>query len=458
MLVLLMMPNLQVFAASGSAGVEMSGTTVTGYTGTGGAVTIPKEATAIAANAFANKTLITAITIPSSVTSIGDKAFANCTGLSSITVPGSVQTFGTGVFSGCNKLSSASFQASVGSIPTDTFNGCSSLTSIAISSSISSIGDRAFKDCVSLSSMAIPEGVTNIGSGAFSGNSSLTAVSIPASCTSIASDAFDNCGSLTTINVASGNGSYASDGGCLYNASYTKLLKCPPGKGSVALNSGVKIIGSGAFGGCNKLSSLEIPYGATEIEGGSLSNSAITSLIIPSSVNSIGSQNFTPDIIYGYLDTEADRFAAANGYVFYGLDGNGLVGDEDNETADITIGTTNSSNTIETDNGKKNGSGKGNKNNKDNKKEKTDSSVIGGDSHNTGNKPSNNTTTTTTVGNGTTTYKPSTGAYQTTTSTYHEKDSTPKTGQYLNERLWIVFALVLIAVAFLILAKKKRNE
>ena len=103
----MLLPGNPVMASStneSTAGFTMSGTTVTGYTGSGGDITIPDTATAIAAGAFSGKSNITTVTIPSSVTSIGNNAFSNCTGLTCISVPGSVSSMGTGVFSGFSKM------------------------------------------------------------------------------------------------------------------------------------------------------------------------------------------------------------------------------------------------------------------------------------------------------------------------------------------------------------------
>jgi len=66
--------------------------TITGYTGSGGAVAIPSEVngvsvTSIRTYVFNNLTSLTSITIPNSVTSIGPNAFFNCTSLTSITMP-----------------------------------------------------------------------------------------------------------------------------------------------------------------------------------------------------------------------------------------------------------------------------------------------------------------------------------------------------------------------------------
>ncbi len=69
--------------------------TITGYSGSGGAVIIPSTiivngvslpVTGIGADAFLDLTSLTSVTIPGSVISIGYDAFVDCTSLISITV------------------------------------------------------------------------------------------------------------------------------------------------------------------------------------------------------------------------------------------------------------------------------------------------------------------------------------------------------------------------------------
>ena len=80
--------------------------TITGYTGAGGAITIPDEidglpVTRIGNYAFYRCTGLTSVTIPDSVTSIGNYAFYRCTGLTSVTIPDSVTSIGESAFRDC---------------------------------------------------------------------------------------------------------------------------------------------------------------------------------------------------------------------------------------------------------------------------------------------------------------------------------------------------------------------
>ncbi len=417
-----------------SGGFTVSGTTLTGYSGSGGAITIPDTVTAIDAGVFKGKTNITSVTIPSTVTSIGGGAFEGCTALTTITVPGSVGSLGTGVFSGCTSLSSVSLQATINSIPDSTFYGCSSLNSIAISSSITSIGSNAFAGCNSLASMAIPEGITTVDSRAFANCNSLKAISIPSTCTSFSIDAVNGSNALESIAVAVGNGTYTSDGGCLYNSSMTKLLLCPPGKYQLVVSSSCKVIGAGAVPEGAVLTSIDIPEGVTTIESGAFGGASIKSVSIPESVASIGgmSSSFHPDVIYGYHGTEAQEYADDNGFIFYDLDGYEDDVDEDGSYADS-------------------GAWAGDVTADDLAESGASASVNVSSNAEATVRPST-TTTTKSPATGST---GASGAYSGTTSSSHRQDSTPKTGD--NDMLFVIaiVGLLMMATGFMFMSKKK---
>ncbi len=107
--------------------------TITGYTGSGGALVIPstvggKIVTDIGDYAFSCCTSLTSVTIPANVTRIGSEAFYNCGYLTSVTIPDSVTSISNDAFS-CTGLTSVTLPASVTSIGNNAFIHCSSLTS-----------------------------------------------------------------------------------------------------------------------------------------------------------------------------------------------------------------------------------------------------------------------------------------------------------------------------------------
>ena len=119
----------------------LSAVTIVGYTGPGGAVTIPAglwdddlqsmhPVKHIGYSAFGSVTTLTSVTIPSSVTSIGDWAFAGCTNLTSVTIPGSVTTIGGYAFAYSTRLTNITIPGSITVIPNAVFASCSSLQGV----------------------------------------------------------------------------------------------------------------------------------------------------------------------------------------------------------------------------------------------------------------------------------------------------------------------------------------
>jgi hypothetical protein len=155
--------------------------TITGYTGSGGVVTIPSTTNGLP------------------VTGIGDWAFESCTNVVGVAAPNSITNMGTGAFWGCTSLTGATVGNSLTSIGDFAFADCFNLAGITIPNSITSIGFGAFDFCASLTNVTIPSSVASIGGDAFNGCTGLTNLTIPSSVTSIGGDAFFGCASLTSV-------------------------------------------------------------------------------------------------------------------------------------------------------------------------------------------------------------------------------------------------------------------
>lgn len=157
--------------------------TITRYTGSAGAVTIPDTINGLP------------------VTSIGNYAFQNEITLISVTIGNGVTSLGSGAFSGCTGLAAVAIGNSVISLGYQVFSGCTSLRSVTIPSSLVTIGDYAFYNCPGLTTVTIPDSVTAIGSFAFNGCAALTSLMIGNSVTSIGNGAFNNCYHLPSVTV-----------------------------------------------------------------------------------------------------------------------------------------------------------------------------------------------------------------------------------------------------------------
>ncbi len=211
--------------------------TITGYSGTGGDITIPDTISglpviSIGINAFRDTPSLTSVTIPNSVTSIEGFAFYQCSNLKKVTIPTGVTSIGQEAFCWCTSLTDINLPESLLSIGEGAFCKCTSLKNINIPDSTRFIGTNAFWDCSSLTDITIPNGFLSIEEQTFWECSSLTNVTLPSSLTSIGRAAFADCPSLTNI----------------------------------ALPENLASIGVMAFLECKSLSSITIPNSVNSIE------------------------------------------------------------------------------------------------------------------------------------------------------------------------------------------------
>jgi hypothetical protein len=130
---------------------------ITGYTGTGGNVTIPsqinnKPVTSIGNGAFQKNTSLTSVIIPNSVIIINSWAFNSCTSLASVTIPDSVTNIGGFSFQSTN-LTSVTIPSKVPVIAEATFDSCVKLTSVTFQGTDITLATKAFIDDINTRSL-----------------------------------------------------------------------------------------------------------------------------------------------------------------------------------------------------------------------------------------------------------------------------------------------------------------
>jgi hypothetical protein len=236
--------------------------TITGYVGSGGAITIPSTigghpTIAIGANAFQNAISLISVIIPNSVRTIGNRTFQGCSSLTSVIIPGSVTNIGNYAFDSCPSLTTINVSSanlnyfSIDGVLYDkatmTLMQCPirKAGSLIIPHKIITIGERACYLCQFLTSVTIPDGITTIGIRSFAGCSNLTEVIIPNSVIYINSVAFGSCSRLIYV-IIGNNVTTIGDSAFVYCSSLP----------AITIPSSVTTIGNQTFKGCSSLSSI----------------------------------------------------------------------------------------------------------------------------------------------------------------------------------------------------------
>lgn len=318
--------------------IESGKITITGYTGSGGAIAIPVTlaglpVTRIGDDAFSGESSLTSVTIPAGVTSIGQGAFEWCSALTNLTMASSVTNLGSAAFQGCSSLARVTLSQNLTYLPTAAFQYCNALLAITIPPMVKSIDSEAFDYCTSLTNVTFPNGVTNIAFEAFYNCASLTEIKIPDSvttieqftfygCTSLTNVivgkglkflerlAFGSCNSLNAINVDALNPNFSSASGVVFDKSRKTLVVCPAGKtGAYTIPSGVTTIGYDSFCDCRRLYKVVIPSTVRTIEWEAFGwCTGLTNITIPASVT----QMEAVDLFAGCTNLSAITVAVAN--------------------------------------------------------------------------------------------------------------------------------------------------
>lgn len=189
----------------------------------------------------------------------------------------------------------------VAGIGREALNNCD-FTSVDISNGIEYIGVDAFWHNDNLVSVKLPESLIYIYRGAFYECRGLQYIYIPARVKYIGPGAFSDT-SLNDIEIDSDNKIYRSVDNVIYTKDMSELIYCPQKKTSIAIPSGVKIIGEDAFYSTS-ITSINLPEGV-EIIGDfafGFSSCSLRNINLPSTLKSIGEGAFKCCTGLGMID------------------------------------------------------------------------------------------------------------------------------------------------------------
>ena len=280
-----------------------------------GDIVLPKTVTKI--GSFGDRD-ITSIVIPSTVTEMEEGAFALCSKLTNIIIVGDNNyfTFEDGVLFNKNK-SSIVYCASgktgsyvIPSTVTSIYEGAfafSQLSNITIPSTVTSIGAYAFAFS-QLGSITIPNSVVEMGEGAFAMCAQLQSVTFESGSKleSIAPMTFSHCTSLKNITIPASvktigdyvfapEESYWEDILVMLLSGSDEYLQYVVPLESITFEEGsvLENIGIGAFAGTT-MSSISLPSSVNTIGDGAFALCInLKNIILPSSTKSIGAAVFT---------------------------------------------------------------------------------------------------------------------------------------------------------------------
>lgn len=194
---------------------------------------------------------------------------------------------------------------SVTKIGMQAFYQCSTITEIVLNEGLLEIGQGAFKECTSLATLNLPDTVTDIGNSAFGGCSALTSLTIPAgvedgmigiligSAVRPSSDAYPH---LDSVTFASGS-PYDIQDSVLYKDTVLEYL-LDNTKESITVKDGTTEIADYALGSSaetsteSALTSVTLPSSVTKIGTGAFANTQITQIDL-SNVTEIGAYAFS---------------------------------------------------------------------------------------------------------------------------------------------------------------------
>jgi len=240
--------------------------------------------------------------IPESVTSIDDWAFSFCIGLTSVVFPESLTSIGTSSFYGCSALSSIIIPDMVTSIGEYAFGACTGLTSVVIPASLTSINNTAFYRCDNLSEIInmspTPQMIT---AGTFDSSifpdcilrvhiGSVDDYNDSAIWQDFTIEAFSNgTTGLLTWEFANGTLFISGEGEMpdYYNENIQPWHEWKNLVTGVDIGEGITVIGSNAFHGYDRITSVSISGTVETIKSGAFIYNNFTSVTIPASVTSI---------------------------------------------------------------------------------------------------------------------------------------------------------------------------
>jgi hypothetical protein len=223
-------------------------------------VTIPEHVEEIGDYAF-QLTKITHVNLPSTIRRIGHRAFYR-TELETVVIPENLEAVGNVAFGYNTSLLSVEYQARNAISEKEwgwswggAFEGCTSLERVTLGDAVEVVPHAAFKQCKGLLKVTTNSGLREIREEAFFGCSSLASVNLPERLTDVGYEAFSWCTSLSKLSLPEG---LITIGSAAFSNTGITEIELPASLesfgGSGAYDDEYKYYDNGAFYDCNLVS------------------------------------------------------------------------------------------------------------------------------------------------------------------------------------------------------------
>lgn len=249
------------------------------------------KAESIGISAFQN-TSLTALST-GSVKEIGKSAFQGAK-IAELTVGEALESIGYNAFAGNAELTKVIwnataaetiYEASGAGLVRAIFNDCAKLATVEVGENVKSLPDYFLPNNTLVTKIDLPAGIESVGDSAFNGCTALAKISNANTLQTIGQDAFTGTPWFTE---------YLETDGLVYLGSVLYVYNGDmPADTTIAVRDGTTAIANGAFDGKSNLVAVTLPDTLITIGDSAFAGTSLTTLTIPASVESIGSEAFT---------------------------------------------------------------------------------------------------------------------------------------------------------------------
>lgn len=250
-----------------------------------GTLVIPSQVTKIDNGAFTNTEGLKTIVLPDSLIEIGDYAFSGNSTLEKVVFGSNLQKIGDFAFQRCTALKEVILPDTVTTIGSTCFEQCIALEKVVLSNQLTVLPYRLFSGCTKLKNIVIPNQVQKIQTYCFE-FSGIEVLKLSANVSQLDNQAFYSMNQLRTIEIDPQNQYYTFEDGFLLSKEGTTLFMALNSLTQIKIPDTVTTIQTGAFGGCNLVTSIYIPSKVVKL-GGDLfiGNSLKTIEVSPENLN-----------------------------------------------------------------------------------------------------------------------------------------------------------------------------